>query len=461
MTVWDYSFTIRQFILDFAAVSALLLLATGLRRYVPLLQRYLVPNNLTAGFIGLLLGPELLGLLDIAPERMGVYVYHLLALTFISVGLQRHDQKASRVAVNLGFIQIMSMLLQATIGLGVALLIAYLINPAIIPQVGMLLPLSFANGPGLAFSVGQSWEAYGFEGAGPIGLTLAAIGFLVAYIAGMILVNRGIRRGETQIVHEAALLDRDTRTGLIEEHEPEVGARLTTSSGAIEPLTYHLALIGGIYFATYFVVQTLAYGLVSAGLTREVPTLWSFHFLVANGLALLVRRVLDRTDNARSLDDGFIQRTTGFFVDYLIAASIMGISLSVAWDYIVPIILMATLATIGTYIGIRWASKRLFDDYPFERSVGMFGQMTGTISSGLALLRVTDPRLTTTMAQDQALSTGFALLFGFPLLVAINIPLSVFDGRMVGYWVCLGIFAAYAALLSILWWRYNRKRPAA
>ena len=99
MAVWDHAFTIEQFMLDFALISGLLIAGTLARRYVGFLQRFLGPNSLTAGFLGLILGPELMHLVDFSLDRMGVYVFHLLALTFIGVGLQSGGGRRSRGAV--------------------------------------------------------------------------------------------------------------------------------------------------------------------------------------------------------------------------------------------------------------------------------------------------------------------------------------------------------------------------
>ena len=461
MNTWTHAFTIGQFILDFSVVSGLLLLGTLCRRYVGWFQRYLIPNNLIAGFLGLILGPELLGMAVFSPERMGIYVYHLLALTFIGVGLQSGGGKHSRGAINLGFIQIMSMLLQAVIGLGVVLVMVYFVNPDLVPAVGVLLPLGFGMGPGIAYAIGQSWQAYGFAEGASIGLTIAAIGFLVAYGSGILIVNRGIRRGHAVLVRRTDSLSQDVRTGIVSADTPEarpVAARMTFTAGAIEPLTFHVALVATIYLVTYGVTLALAEALVLVGLEREVPTLWSFQFILANLIALTTGRLMHRRRIAHLLDEGFLHRLTGLLADYLIAASIMAISLTVAWDYIVPIALMCAVAALATYASIKWVSQRVFEDYPFERFVGIYGEMTGTISSGLALVRVVDPEYKTPVAQDLVLSSGLALGFGFPLLLAINMPFTVFDGALEGYWTLLGIIVAYLVLIVLAWTRFGLQR---
>lgn len=455
MTLWDVAFSPRAFFFDAAIVSILLLGATLIRGFVPLFQRYLIPNSLIAGFLGLLAGPELLEWLDFGTERMGIYVYHLLALTFIGVGLQRRSKSRSRAALHLGFIQILSMLLQALVGLVVALVVVQLLSPKLVPAVGMLLPLGFAMGPGIAYSIGQSWDVYGFAGGGSIGLTIAAIGFLVAYGMGMVIVNRGIRAGKAVHVLPGAFADEDVRTGYVDDvARREVGARLSFRSEAIEPLSFHVALVAVIYLAAYGAAKGIEVLLISAGAASEVPTLWSFHFLVANIVALAVRALLDRTGAAQVVDDGFLQRITGLLADYLIAVSIMAISLSVAWDYALPIVAMCVMGVGVTYAVNRWATERIFrGNYPFERFTGMFGQMTGNLSSGLAMIRVTDPRYQTPVAQDQVMSSGIAVVLGFPLFIVINLPFTAFGGAVYGYWIVVALLAAYAAMLVGVWWR--------
>ena len=461
MNTWTHAFTIGQFVLDFAVVSGLLLLGTLCRRYIRWFQRFLIPSNLIAGFLGLMLGPELLGVAVFSPERMGIYVYHLLALTFIGVGLQSGDGKHSRGAIHLGFIQIMSMLIQAMLGLAVVLLLVYLVNPDLVPAVGVLLPLGFGMGPGIAYSIGQSWEAYGFAEGASIGLTIAAIGFLVAYGSGILIVNRGIRRGHAALVDRTGSLSEDVRTGILRAERAEarpVAARMTFTPGSIEPLTFHVALVAAVYLVTYGLTLALAEGLVQVGMAREVPTLWSFQFILANLIALATGRLMHRGRIGHVLDEGFLHRLTGLLADYLIAASILAISLTVAWDYIVPIAVMCAGAAFATYASIKWVSQRVFDDYPFERFAGIYGEMTGTISSGLALIRIVDPEYKTPVAQDLVLSSGLALGFGFPLLLAINMPFTVYDGALEGYWTLLGIIVGYLVLIVVAWSRFGLQR---
>ncbi|MFT4604183.1 MAG: ESS family glutamate:Na+ symporter [Rhodothermales bacterium] len=454
MGAWTLDATAVELVADAGILGAAMLVATLLRRYVPLLQRYLIPNALVAGAIGLVLGPELIDLVPISIERMGSYVYHLLALTFICVGLRSTPGKRSFAAFHLGFMQIMCMLLQAMIGLSIMLLIYFLVDASVSPAAGMLLTLGFGMGPGVAYSIGDSWSAFGFEEGGAVGLSLAAIGFLIAYVVGVAIVHRhGLANGSA--------LPRSVRTGVRTSEERTVAGHLTLSPAAIEPLAFHLAMVAAIYGVTYLVVSGLAMGLESVGLAQEAPIVWSFHFILANLLALIARRILTAAGGSSVLDDGLLDRLTGVMADYLIAASIMAISLGIAWRYALPIMLMAVLGTLVTYWALAFTSKRIFREYRFERFIGIFGEMTGTVTSGLALIRILDPEYKSPVAQDLVLASGIALALGFPLLVLINLPFTAFGGRIEGFFVLFGLLAAYFLLIMLAWRIYYSRSSGA
>jgi ESS family glutamate:Na+ symporter len=91
----------------------------------------------------------------------------------------------------------------------------------------------------------------------------------------------------------------------------------------------------------------------------------------------------------------------------------------------------------------------MFRDYQFERMLMIYGVSTGTLSTGLALLRVIDPEFKTKVASDYMLSAGLTFLLAIPFILAINLPAqAAVQGTMVPYWIMMGISVAY--LLYVL-----------
>jgi ESS family glutamate:Na+ symporter len=123
MTPWDLDVNLRYVVLDLLYLSAFILIGTLLRRYVKFFQKYLIPNNLIGGFIALIVCSQGLGWIDLPSDRLGIYVYHLLALTFIALGLRQQKTYWGRGPLSKSLSALSSYLLQATIGLGVAFIL--------------------------------------------------------------------------------------------------------------------------------------------------------------------------------------------------------------------------------------------------------------------------------------------------------------------------------------------------
>ncbi len=448
---WNLDVNLKDVVLDFAWLSLLLIGGAVLRRYVRFFQRYLIPNNIIAGFLGLLLGAQLLDITGMAPERLGLYVYHLLALVFIAVGLRQEKSAWGSGPVSMGLSFVTTYLIQGAAGLLIALGLVYTVMPDLFVGIGLLLPLGFGMGPGLAYTMGHSWEAYGFSGGGAVGLTFAAIGFLMAYFIGIPLVNRGIRRGYTTLISDPDAISDAVRKGVYKNTPLRSAGNLTIASEAMEPMAFQVGLIGSLYLATYGITYGLDRLMISGGLENFTATLWSFHFILAAVITMVFRKLVDMTGRGYLIDRGLMTRAAGVFMDYLVAGSIAAITFQVVWDYWQPIVMMALVGTLSTYAWVRWLMPRAFVDYHFERFIAVFGQMTGTINSGLVLVRVTDPEFETPVAQDLVYGSGVALLIGFPLLLVLNLPMNIFGNTLIGYWITLGLLLLYFVVLFIAW----------
>jgi len=451
MNPWDFSLNFKDFILDCTALGTFLVIGTILRRYIPFFQKYLVPNNIIGGFFGLLLSQQVLGLITLNGDRLGQYVYHLLALTFIVIGLGKSKTNFGKGPVSKCFIELTCYITQAAIGLLVMLLLIYTVFPKLPAAMGLLVPLGFGMGPGIAYTMGHSWEKFGLEGGGMIGLTFAAIGFLIAYFAGVAIVNRGIKNRETALIKGPESLNNDIRTGIVKENKPEVAGWLTLSPEAIEPMAFQIGLIGIVYAATYGLIRVLTNLMADHGLADFVDTIWSFHFVVALLIAVIVRKILDLTNRSYVIDSGLMNRISGVAVDFLVTGSIVAINVVIVVKYWLPITLISILAGLATYLIIRFAARRAFDDFHFERMIGIFGEMTGTINSGLVLIRITDPEFKTPAAEDLAYGGGLALFLGFPLLILLNAPLNFWNNSLHGYWLTLVLMLIYLIVLWIAW----------
>lgn len=451
MSSWTLDISAGAFFLDFAWMGVLLVVSTYLRSKIGILQKYLIPANLLAGVFGLILGANLLGWIDLTSDRLGTYVYHLLALLFIALGLRAPKSKMGLSSVKFGLIFIAVYLVQAIVGLAIAFLLIYSLFPDLFAGIGLLPPLGFGMNPGIAYTIGTNWEQFGFESGGIVGLTFSAAGFLVAYTVGIWLVRRGIRRGRAAYINAGDELPDEVKKGILENPKPNKEEKITTASENIESFTFHIALIGFTFILTYGVVTLMEWGLVAVGAENEVTTLWSFHFIFAAIVALFVRKILDSTNASRIIDDTTMTRCSNLFMDFMIVASVAAISLVVVAQYWLPLLAISIMVTLATWGVIQYLTRDAFQQFEFERFATIFGNMTGTLQSALVLLRIVDSGMKSPASYNLVYGSGLALVFGFPLLILINAPVHYFDDPTEGFWVVMFALIAYLFLLGIAW----------
>lgn len=457
MEFWTLDISAGDFFLDFAWLGLFLVIGTYLRSRVKLLQDYMIPANLIAGVIGLISGVNLLGWIELSSVRLGTYVYHLLALLFIALSLRSPGKKAGLSSMKFGIIFICVYLVQAILGLLIAFLIIYTLFPDLFAGIGLLAPLAFGMNPGIAYSVGQNWEQFGFTDGGIVGLTMSAAGFVIAYTAGIQIVHAGIKKGTAHYIRSEADIQSDVRIGVYSRPQPNRSEKITTPSENIESLTLHLGIIGLTFILTYLVVSLLESGLILIGADNEVSTLWSFHFIIAAVVALVVRKAADLTRASRVIDDTTMTRFSNLFMDFMIVASVTAISLVVVARYWVPLLGISIAVAFSTWLVVKIMTERAFKDFHLERFSAIFGNMTGTLQSALVLLRMTDPEMKSPVSYNLVYGSGFSLMIGFPLLILINAPVHYFDNFTEGFWAVLFALLVYLIILIVIWQFMNRR----
>ncbi len=418
------------FFIDIGIISVALILSTLIRAKVRFFQRYLVPNALTAGFLLLPFYNLVAPLLGLGTGNIESMIYHLLSISFISMSLrERKGTPFSKSIVSTAVLIVASLTFQGILGYGLTFAARGTFYPDLFPSFGLFVPLGFELGPGQAFSIGLGWEELGFTGAGSIGLTFAAIGFIWACFGGMFIINLGIRRGWLSKGQVEALESRKIRSGVLRRNQerPE-GGRLTTESEALDSMSANVAVVAFVYLVTYVFLELMTWLLSLAGpMGRELAiNLWGLSFIFAALFALLTKAILKRTGGDVVLDNGFLTRISGVSIDLLVAGAVGAISLVVVAKNLVPVIVIGLLCGIATTVYSLFLSSRLYSDHNFERAVMIYGASTGTLPTGLALLRVLDPDFETPVATDYMYGSGVAFFLVIPYILSINLPATGF-----------------------------------
>jgi ESS family glutamate:Na+ symporter len=424
-------------------VISLIAVAAGLRVALPPLQRISVPDAVVAGAIGMLLGPSALAVLPFSPAHLEVLIYHLLALVFIAVSLQTPPPgKPSKTALSIAFAIATIACLQGAIGLGVVLgWNVFAGGPELHTGFGMLLPLGFNQGPGPALTFGSAWERdAGMQHGAALGLIMAALGYAWCCVIGVFVVawgrHRGwhLSKGRDESDHDAVVMD----TPRTKHAQP----------GELEPLSAQLVAIAVVYAVTWLFLE-----LVTPRVPEKLATiLWSFHFLIATGFALTLRPLAARLPGGSPLDNELLTRTSSVIVDVATCAALAAVSITVLGDYWLPMLLISSLGGVMTLLTCMWMARRAFPSRPFEHAIVAYGSLTGTATTGLALLRMLDPQLEGPAARNYVLASPLAAGLALPLFALIQMPVSGFPGDYPGKaLLVLGLLIAYALGLLVIW----------
>ena len=427
----DYSAANQElwsFIIQLGLIAGAILLAQLLRQKVSLIRKSLMPVAVLAGF--LLLIAKYAGLVKLDGAIMETLVYHGIALGFIAMSLRVPAQKQSAggdlTGLKSGAVIVSTYLVQGITGLIITLFLAYTFMPGLFKAAGLLLPMGYGQGPGQANNIGSSYEALGFAGGRSFGLSIAAAGYLVACIVGVVILNILSRRGKLGAARRSAAEEPDVDFFQSKDEIPV--------SDSIDKLSVQIAMVVLVYLATYLAAWGITSGIaaLSAGLAGTVNTLiWGFNFIIGSALAIL----------------------SGFFFDIMIVAGIASINLEDIRGLWVPFVLMAVAGAAVTWLHLRFVCRDVYRDYYYEGLISMYGMLTGTISSGVLLLREIDPDLATPAANNLITGSSFGIILGAPILVLVGLA----PKSDLLCWITLGLIAVYMALLELLIFKAKKK----
>ena len=114
-----------------------------------------------------------------------------------------------------------------------------------------------------------------------------------------------------------------------------------------------------------------------------------------------------------------------------------------------PLILVCVAGALITYVYNLWICRKLFPGYADEAFLSLYGQLTGTASTGIILLREIDPMFTTPASHNLIYQNLWAILLGAPMLLLMG-----FVARsMTWTWIVLGILVLLLGFILVLQFR--------
>ena len=419
---------------DLSALSLLLLIGFLLRKKVSVFQNLYLPASLLAGFVGLLLGPQILGqytswhlpISSTIAQWPGVLVTVVLGLSFFGTESSHNFGKIALSAATQGGLVHQT---QVLVGMGATLLMMPHF-PNLPFAFGLTPVYGFHGGHGTANAAGAALQAAGWADGVSVANTMATAGLLSGIIIGMIVINIGVRRGYAQKVSKPQDIPQDIREGYVPVEKRVAIGKGVTYNDALDPLALQLAFVGIIYGSARILSTSLTW---VHPLLKEIPL-----FACAMMCGALLSFILKRLKMGDYIDRPTVNRISGVALDYLVCSAISTLSLKVFSLYMVPLIVTILAVIVGNLIVNFYFAWKMFDVDWFERAIGSYGLESGVLATGLMLLRVIDPQFETS-GQESAASSA-ALCYPWSLPYIMFMPALAFA---VSPWI---LFAGSAAL---------------
>lgn len=374
--------TVASLCNDILVLAVFLLVGFFVRELCKPLQKLFLPSSLIGGLILLLLGQQILGVVEV-PESFSsipsVMIDIVMAATVFGVTINR-----KKIGSYLDYSCMTMTSYGMQLGLGVFL--GWLLQkvwPGLPDGWGVMGVFSFHGGHGTAAAAGAAFEKLGIEGNMAVGMVLSTLGLIVAMLVGMIMVNFGIRKGWGTYVKEPKKQPDYFYGGVLPEEKRVASGHTVTTGISIN----HLALQVAWLLTALFIGRKL-FGLLGAYIPffNELPS-------VLHGIfgGAILWQLLKVTKLERYVDLKTIKMASGFCLEITVFTAMATLDMEFVSTYIVPVLIYTVILAVFTVPLIFYLAYRFCREEWFEKACMAFGAATGNTSTGLALVRAVDP----------------------------------------------------------------------
>lgn len=448
--------TVWNIMIQFCIIAAGLLAGNIIRTKVPFLQKSLIPSALLGGALLLIfkaIYTNMLGLNDLIDKSsMEIVTYHALGLGFVALALKNNkvESKSSTMKIiETGTLTASTYIIQGIVGLLVTIPMFYF-GSEIFYAAGLLLPMGYGQGPGQALNFGTIYmdraaeQGISFPGK-DFGLSIAAMGFIVGCVIGVIFLNILKRNGKIKISEI-----REKQTNKLSDYE---GENEIPDTESVDKLSIQICLVLFTYLLVYLFnhcLQSFDFG--NFGEKTLMPLMWGFNFLLGTLFGIMIKGIINGFRKAgimkrEYINNYLLNRISGFFFDIMIVAGTAAINFNEFNGFALPYILVCTIGAVVTFWFVLKACKHLYPNYVYEGFFSMFGMLTGTASNGMILLREIDPKFETPAANNLVLQSLPAVALGFPVLLLISLAPQGFTQALITLGILIIVFAIFNLFL--------------
>lgn len=411
---------------DLVILFSFLLIGFVIREIIKPLQKLYIPASIIGGVLALIMGSQVLNIIEIPKSfssMPGVMIVFVLTCSVLGVEINK-----SKINAYINHLCIMVSIygMQMCIGTGLGYFLRKIWNDLPFGW-GTAATFSFWGGHGTAASAGAVWaEDYGIVGNTDIGLIMSTIGVLACMIFGTVLINWGVRKGYAVSVSNDFKTNPSAFGGILPlEKRAPIGQSRVPSSG-IDNLAFQLAIV---LFCILIGNKAMSLVKTLIPFLKVLPSLM-------NGIlaSMFVWSILKRTKYKEYVDRKTINSLSGVALEITIVSAMATIDLKMVSQLFLPILIVSFVIILLTAIFSIVLCKKWHKLNWFEKCCGSYGAATGSVPTGLALIRCVDPEGKTDAADTLAIGNSlWAPVYGsipaiIPMLavtMGINIPIAI------------------------------------
>jgi ESS family glutamate:Na+ symporter len=368
-------------------------------------------------------------------------VYHALAIGFISLSLKRTKTDNKKKVWSTGMVITSTYALQGFIGI----LMVLLFYSDKFVGAGMLLPLGFGQGPGLATSFGRMWtdmlNGYGVA----LGASYAFLGFVFGGTIGVLAINVLARRKGVEKT-KRYWDDSINKTNIEIDTVKEISV--------LDGLTVQVVvimLIYGLVWLTLFLLEGVLLNLGNIGQTI-FNLLSGFNFILGIAYALIYKQIVKKIEKkGKNLNfmtnDYMLSNISSLSFNFMITGAVLTITIDFLTEFGWLLILVSAIGGFATLFYVRFLTQKVYSDYKDEYFVGLFGMLTGVASTGIALLKGLDRNLESPVAEEMVLGSGTAITMALPLFGFLMLPSLGYGQSYEGIFELIALFGCLAYVI--------------
>ncbi len=446
--------SINAFVVDYgyALLMLAVFLVTGYAvSRMPVVRWAFLPGSLLAGFLLLLLGPQVAGahfpawqLPDLYYAKWEPMPALLINVVFACLFLARpalpFRDMWRTAGPQIAFGQTLAWGQYLVGGLLTLAVLTPLFGAN--PLTGALIEISFEGGHGTSSGLAPVFDQVGFSEGKDLAIALATVSLTAALVSGMILVHWGRRRHHIKLVHHESALQHAYHRRILQDLRRR-GVRIREH---LRPsrVASHLLLTALAVFFGWLMYQ---------GLVLLEQTTWAQHsrfaifqympmFPLCMFGGMIAHRAWERL--GFSVSRSLVELISSFALSILITTAVGTMSLNYIVSHPEIFGLLALSGILWILFGFVFLARRMFREHWFQNGIVNMAQSMGMTATGLLFLHLVDPKdQTSSMESFGYKQLLFEPFVGGGIVTALSMPLILSWG--------LPTFTAVAGIICAAW----------